>query len=163
MTKKFLIINCTNLFFFHFSVTPLVLVPGMFIFASQSWLTQVLVHGMVLPLLIFCKYQTCLRSYRPQTKFFAMWSLATFAFLFYIYQFHVVGILYWPKTVSPIENLILIGKYLYITYLQFKLQLSVTMMSWVWVWFDLRLFTNQFFDKMLLDSWKLENMSKRNF
>ena len=106
-----------NLFFFHFSVTPLVLVPGMFIFASQSWLTQVLVHGMVLPLLIFCKYQTCLRSYRPQTKFFAMWSLATFAFLFYIYQFHVVGILYWPKTVSPIENLILIGKYLYITYL----------------------------------------------
>merc|ERR1712203_1078289 len=39
------------------SVTPLVLVPGMFIFASQSWLTQVLVHGMVLPLLIFCKYQ----------------------------------------------------------------------------------------------------------
>ena len=106
-----------NLFFFHFSVTPLVLVPGMFIFASQSWLTQVLVHGMVLPLLIFCKYQTCLRSYRPQTKFFAMWSLATFAFLFYIYQFHVVGILYWPKTVSPIENLILIGKHLYITYL----------------------------------------------
>ena len=102
------------MFFFHFSVTPLVLVPGMFIFASQSWLTQVLVHGMVLPLLIFCKYQTCLRSYRPQTKFFAMWSLATFAFLFYIYQFHVVGILYWPRTVSPIENLILIGKYLYI-------------------------------------------------
>ena len=104
------------MFFFHFSVTPLVLVPGMFIFASQSWLTQVLVHGMVLPLLIFCKYQTCLRSYRPQTKFFAMWSLATFAFLFYIYQFHVVGILYWPKTVSPIENLILIGKYLYIKF-----------------------------------------------
>ena len=102
------------LFFFHFSITPLVLVLGMFIFASQSWLTQVLVHGMVLPLLIFCKYQTCLRSYRPQTKFFAMWSLATFAFLFYIYQFHVVGILYWPRTVSPIENLILIGKYLYI-------------------------------------------------
>ena len=104
------------LFFFHFSVTPLVLVLGMFIFASQSWLTQVLVHGMVLPLLIFCKYQTCLRSYRPQTKFFAMWSLATFAFLFYIYQFHVVGILYWPRTVSPIENLILIGKYSYITF-----------------------------------------------
>ena len=102
------------MFFFNYSVTPLVLVPGMFIFASQSWLTQVLVHGMVLPLLIFCKYQTCLRSYRPQTKFFAMWSLATFAFLFYIYQFHVVGILYWPRTVSPIENLILIGKYLYI-------------------------------------------------
>ena len=35
------------LFFFHFSVTPLVLVLGMFIFASQSWLTQVLLDGMV--------------------------------------------------------------------------------------------------------------------
>jgi len=104
------------------SVTPLVLVPGMFIFASQSWLTQVLVHGMVLPLLIFCKYQTCLRSYRPQTKFFAMWSLATFAFLFYIYQFHVVGILYWPRTVSPIENLILIGFVMGAMYSVYKLK-----------------------------------------
>ena len=101
------------LLFFSFlkhRITPWVAVPGLFILASQSWMTQVLVHGMVLPLLIFCKYQTCLRSYRPQTKFFAMWSLATFAFLFYIYQFHIVGILYWPKTVSPVENLILIGK-----------------------------------------------------
>ena len=152
MSKKFLItkFDCANLFFFHFSVTPLVLVPGMFIFASQSWLTQVLVHGMVLPLLIFCKYQTCLRSYRPQTKFFAMWSLATFAFLFYIYQFHVVGILYWPKTVSPIENLILIGKYLYIT----RKCYNYPSQWWVWVWVDLRFFTNQFFDKMLLDTWK---------
>lgn len=103
-------------FLLHFRITPWLAVPGLFIFASQSWLTQVLVHGMVLPLLIFCKYQTCLRSYRPQTKFFAMWSLATFAFLFYIYQFHIVGILYWPKTVSPVENLILIGKDNFIFY-----------------------------------------------
>ena len=97
--------------YLNFRITPWVAVPGLFILASQSWMTQVLVHGMVLPLLIFCKYQTCLRSYRPQTKFFAMWSLATFAFLFYIYQFHVVGILHWPKTVSPIENLCLMGNF----------------------------------------------------
>jgi len=103
-------------------ITPWVAVPGLFIFASQSWVTQVLVHGMVLPLLIFCKYQTCLRSYRPQTKFFAMWSLATFAFLFYIYQFHVVGILHWPKTVSPIENLCLMGFVLGAMYSVYKLK-----------------------------------------
>ena len=98
-------------YYLNCRITPWVAVPGLFILASQSWMTQVLVHGMVLPLLIFCKYQTCLRSYRPQTKFFAMWSLATFAFLFYIYQFHVVGILHWPKTVSPIENLCLMGNF----------------------------------------------------
>ena len=139
-------------------ITPWVAVPGLFILASQSWMTQVLVHGMVLPLLIFCKYQTCLRSYRPQTKFFAMWSLATFAFLFYIYQFHVVGILYWPKTVSPIENLILIGKYFYITSNCYNYP------SQWWVEFEfefeLRLFTTQFFDKVLLGWWKLENVNK---
>ena len=36
------------------------------------------------------------------------------------------------------------------------LQLSVTMMSWVQVWVDLRLFTTQFSDKVLLDIWKLK-------
>ena len=35
------------------------------------------------------------------------------------------------------------------------LQLSVTMMSWIRVWVDLRLFTAQFSDQMLLDTWKL--------
>ena len=34
------------------------------------------------------------------------------------------------------------------------LQLSVTRMSWVRVWLDLRLFTTQFFDKVLLDTCK---------
>ena len=34
------------------------------------------------------------------------------------------------------------------------LQLSVTMMSWVRVWVDLRFFTTQFFDKVLLDTWR---------
>ena len=103
----------TFFFFLKHRITPWVAVPGLFILASQSWMTQVLVHGMVLPLLIFCKYQTCLRSYRPQTKFFAMWSMATFAFLFYIYQFHVVGILHWPKAVSPMENLCLMGNFFF--------------------------------------------------
>ena len=35
------------------------------------------------------------------------------------------------------------------------LQLSVIMTSWVRVWVDLRLFITQFFDKVLLDIWKL--------
>lgn len=91
-------------------VSAWIIVPSLFALASFSWLSQVVVHGLVLPLLIFCKYQTCLRSYRPQTKFFAMWSLATFATLVYIYQYHVVGILHWPKTVSPLENLCLVGE-----------------------------------------------------
>ena len=92
-------------------VTPWILVPALFYGASYSWLSQVTVNGMVLPLVIFCKYQTCLRGYyRCNTKFFAMWSLATFFYMFYIYQYQVVGILRWPKIISPLENLALMGK-----------------------------------------------------
>ncbi len=55
---------------------------------------------MTMPLIVFCKYRTCLRAYRPDTKFFASWSLATFAYIFYIYEFQVVGIISLPKTVK---------------------------------------------------------------
>lgn len=94
-------------------ISAWILVPVLFNLASNSWISQVLVHGVVLPLLIFCKYKTCLRSYRPQTKFFLMWSLATFSFLFYIYEFHVVGLVHWPKMISPLENLCLMGNYVF--------------------------------------------------
>ena len=43
------------------------------------------------------------------------------------------------------------------------LQLSVTMMSWVQVWVDLRLFTTQFSDKVLLDTWKLKEWEWNKF
>merc|ERR1711976_233911 len=87
-------------------VGPWLLVPLLFKIASQSWLSQVLVHGSVLPLVIFSKYKMCLRGYRPHTKFFASWSLATFFTLFYIYQIHVVGFISLPRTVSFWENLV---------------------------------------------------------
>lgn len=90
-------------------VSPWILVPLLFKLASMSWLTQVLIHGTLLPLVIFCKYKTCLRSYRPETKFFVSWSAATFAYIFYVYQVQVVGFFKLPKTVSPLENLCLMG------------------------------------------------------
>ena len=93
-------------------LTPWLAVPVLFRLASNSWLSQVLIHGMVLPLLIACKYKTCLMSsniVRPRTKFFLHWSLATFACNFYIYQVHVVGLVSFEKKVSPLENLCLIG------------------------------------------------------
>ena len=94
-------------------ISPWILVPFLFQLASLNWKTQLLVHGGLLPLVIFCKYKTCLKSYRPETKFFVSWSLATFGFLFYVYQIHIIGIFNLPKTISPLENLVLIGKYYY--------------------------------------------------
>ena len=94
-------------------LTPWILIPMLFQIASQNWKTQVLVHGGLLPLVVFCKYKTCLKSYRPETKFFVSWSAATFGYLFYIYQFHVIGFINLPKTISPLENLILIGTYMH--------------------------------------------------
>jgi len=90
-------------------ISPWILVPMLFQIASYNWKTQLLVHGGLLPLVIFCKYKTCLKSYRPETKFFVSWSLATFGFLFYVYQIHIIGIFNLPKTISPLENLVLIG------------------------------------------------------
>ena len=90
-------------------ISPWILVPFLFQLASYSWKTQLLVHGGLLPLVIFCKYKTCLKSYRPETKFFVSWSLATFGYLFYVYQIHIIGIFNLPKTISPLENLVLIG------------------------------------------------------
>ena len=92
-------------------VSPWLLVPLLFKIASQSWLSQVLVHGSVLPAVVFSKYKMCLRGYRPHTKFFASWSLATFTTLIYIYQIHVVGFISLPKTISFWENLVAMCKY----------------------------------------------------
>ncbi len=92
---------------------PFVAIPVLFHLASYNWQSQVLVNGLVLPLVIACKFQTCLRwSYKPRTKFFVHWSLATFCYIFYIYQWHVVGFVILPKTVSPLENLCLMGNHL---------------------------------------------------
>ena len=43
------------------------------------------------------------------------------------------------------------------------LQLSVAMMSWDRVWVDLRLFTTQFSDKVLLETWKLREWELKKF
>ena len=42
------------------------------------------------------------------------------------------------------------------------LLLSAAMMSWARVWVDLDLFTTQFSDKVLLDTWKLIELKKIN-
>ena len=91
-------------------ISPWILIPALFQFASYGFKTQVIVHGALIPLVVFCKYKTCLKSYRPKTKFFLSWSAATFSYLFYIYQIHIIGFYILPKTVSPLENLVLIGK-----------------------------------------------------
>ena len=72
-----------------------------------------------------------------------------FLFISIIFLFITICIRIWFCNIFI--GFIIIASYI----VGFMLQLSVTMMSWVQVWVDLRLFTSQFSDKVLLDTWKL--------
>jgi len=89
---------------------PWLLVPLNLWLSSLSLTWLLVVHGAIMPLMVYLTYRLCLRSHlRPQTKFFASWSAATTFCLFLIYQYQVVGFGRMPKIVSPWENLCLIS------------------------------------------------------
>lgn len=90
-------------------LAPWILVPLMLKISALHWATRIGINLIVLPLFLYCKFRTCLKIYRPKTKFFASWSLATTVYLLYIYEYHVVGLVNLPKIVSPLENFCLIG------------------------------------------------------
>ena len=69
---------------------PWLLVPLNLWLSSLSLTWLLVVHGAIMPLMVYLTYRLCLRSHlRPQTKFFASWSAATTFCLFLIYQYQV--------------------------------------------------------------------------
>ena len=56
-------------------VLPWIIVPFNLLFCSINLACLLFVHGILMPLTIYITYRFCLRSVRPQTKFFPWWSI----------------------------------------------------------------------------------------
>ena len=78
-------------------VLPWIVVPFNLWLSSINLACLLLIHGLVMPFTMYVTYRFCLRSARPQTKFFISWSLSTFFYLFCIYQYQIVGLMSLPK------------------------------------------------------------------
>ena len=78
-------------------VLPWIIVPFNLWFCSINLACLLLIHGAIMPFTMYITYRFCLRSVRPQTKFFISWSLSTFFYLFCIYQYQIVGLMSLPK------------------------------------------------------------------
>ncbi len=92
---------------------PSFLFPPFFVIvllnASKFGLVAFTLSHLVAILAVLFFHRKILR-FRPRTKFFAIWALSAFFFLFvYVYEIQIVGIFALPKTVSFFENAFLIG------------------------------------------------------